>query len=105
MTAWDTVVVSEMGLRIAEGPAKLRVPRQNPPIGSEPPRVIRARGKVIQGVASGWGHPQDLYLSPSQEVSFMHLCVGWQLVIWGFPPRITWERRLKPPGPDLIGGH
>jgi hypothetical protein len=53
MTAWDTVVISEMGPRIAEGPAKLRVPRQNPPIGLEPPRAIRARGKVIQGVASG----------------------------------------------------
>jgi hypothetical protein len=22
----------------------------------------------------------------------------------GFPPGITWERRLKPPGPNLIGG-
>jgi hypothetical protein len=34
----------------------------------------------------------------------MPLRVGWHLAIWVFPPGITWERHLKPPGLDLIGG-
>jgi hypothetical protein len=34
----------------------------------------------------------------------MPLCVGWHRAIWFFPPGITWERCLKPPGLDLAGG-
>jgi hypothetical protein len=34
----------------------------------------------------------------------MPLRVGWHQVIWGFPPGITWERNLKPSGPDLARG-
>jgi hypothetical protein len=30
--------------------------------------------------------------------------MGWHLAVWVFPPRITRERPLKPPGPDLIRG-
>ena len=34
----------------------------------------------------------------------MPLCVGWHLVIRVFPIGITWERRMKLPGPDLPRG-
>jgi hypothetical protein len=91
----------------------LRVLRRNPPVGSESPRVNRARDKATHGVANSWRfprpikgarHSQALYLTPSWEVSFMPLCVGWHLAVRVFPPGITWERHLKPPDPDLIGG-
>jgi hypothetical protein len=34
----------------------------------------------------------------------MPLRVGWHLAVQGFPPGITQECHLKPPGPDLMGG-
>jgi hypothetical protein len=34
----------------------------------------------------------------------MPLCVDWHRAVWVFPLGITWERCLKPPGPDLTGG-
>jgi hypothetical protein len=34
----------------------------------------------------------------------MPLCVDWHRAVWVFPLGITWERYLKPPGPDLTGG-
>jgi hypothetical protein len=102
-----------MGPMIAVGLQQLRVIRQNPPVGSEPPRAIRPRDKVTQRVASSWHirdpiegtrHPQGSYLSLDQEVSFMPLYVGWHLVIRVFPPGITQKSLLKPPGQDLMGG-
>jgi hypothetical protein len=50
-------------------------------------------------------HPQASYLSPDREISFMPLRVGWHQAVRVFPPGITRERHMKPPGPDLIGGH
>jgi hypothetical protein len=92
----------------------LKVPSQNPPVGSEPPRATRVRDEVTQRVASIWRiqgsiegtqHSQASYLSPDREVSFTPLYVGWHLAIQIFPSGITQERRLKPPGSYLIGGH
>jgi hypothetical protein len=57
MTVWDMEVVSQMGPMIAEGSAKLRVQRQNPLVGSEPPR---ARDKATQRVASRHASPTPL---------------------------------------------
>jgi hypothetical protein len=34
----------------------------------------------------------------------MPLRVGWHQAIEVSPPGSTWERRLKPHGPDLTGG-
>jgi hypothetical protein len=71
------------------------------------------RDNATQRVASIWHiwgpikesrHPQALYLSPTREVSFTPLRVGWHLAIQVFPPGITRERCLKPLGPDLIRG-
>jgi hypothetical protein len=42
------------GSHDCRGHAKLRVLRQNPLVGSEPPRANRARDKVIQRVANSW---------------------------------------------------
>jgi hypothetical protein len=43
---WDTATVSKMGHMIVMGLPKLRVLRENPLVGSVPPRAIRARDKV-----------------------------------------------------------
>jgi hypothetical protein len=95
-------IVSQTGPTIAEGPANLRVLRQNPPVGLAPPRAM---DKATQrGPIKGTQHPQALYLSPRREVSFLPLRVGWHLAIRVFLIGITWESHLKPPGPDLIGG-
>jgi hypothetical protein len=99
--------------RLPWGLPKLRVQRRNSPVGSEPLRATRARDEAIQGVASSWcirspiegtQHPQASYLSLDREVSFTALHVGWHLAVRVSPPRITRERRLKPPGLDLVGG-
>jgi hypothetical protein len=91
---------------------KLKAQMRNLPIGLEPPRATRVRDEVTQGVASSWctqspiegtRHPQASYLSLDREVSFTPLHVGWHQAVRVNPPGITWERRLKPPGPDLIG--
>jgi hypothetical protein len=93
------------------GLQQLRVLRQNSPVGSVLPQANRARDEVTQTVARSWPirgpiegirHPQSSYLSPGREVSFTPLCVGWFLIIRVFPPGITWESHLKPPGQDLI---
>jgi hypothetical protein len=39
---------------IAKGLVKLRVSRQNPTLGSEPPRATRVRDEVTQRVANIW---------------------------------------------------
>jgi hypothetical protein len=79
-----------MGPTIAMGLLKLRVLRKTPLVGTALPRVNRARDKVTQMVTSSWHtrgpseeirHPQDLYLSPSREVSFMPLRAGWHLAV------------------------
>jgi hypothetical protein len=68
---------------------------------------------VTQRVASKWRtqdpimgtrHPQALYLSLGQEVSFTPLRVGWHLDDRVLPIGITRERRMKPRGPDLTWG-
>jgi hypothetical protein len=62
-------------------------------VGSEPPRATRARDEATQRLASGWRtqhpieetrHPQALYVSLDQEVSFTPLLVGWHRAIWVF---------------------
>jgi hypothetical protein len=112
-TSWDTTTISKMGPIIAEGPANLRVPRQNPPVRLKPLRATRVRDEATQRVASIWcirgptegtWHPQASYLSPEWELSFTPLYVGWHLAVRVFPPGITRERRLKAPGLDLIAG-
>jgi hypothetical protein len=52
-TSWNAVNISKMAM-IAEGPMKLGVQRQNPPIGSVLPRANRARDKETQGMANNW---------------------------------------------------
>jgi hypothetical protein len=95
-----------MGPMIVVGLLKLRVRRQNPPVESVMPRANRVREKATQRVASSWHtwrpiegtrHPQDLYLSPGREVSFMPPHVDWHLAIRVFLIGITLESRLKPP--------
>jgi hypothetical protein len=73
---------------IAMGLLELRVPRQNPPTKSVPPRANRVRDKMTQMMASsyqdptkGTQNPQALYLSLDQEVSFTPIHVGWHLVV------------------------
>jgi hypothetical protein len=89
-TPREMTTVSKMGHPIARGLPMLRVRRQNPSDGSEPPRAIRARDEATQGVASGWHirspiegtqHPQSSYQSLDQKVSFMPLRVGWHRTI------------------------
>jgi hypothetical protein len=81
---------SKWAQRLMWGLSKLRVRRQNPPIGSEPLRATRSRDKVTQRMASNWctrcpiegtQHPQASYLSPNQEVSFAPLHVGWHRAV------------------------
>jgi hypothetical protein len=110
----DMTTISQMGPTIVEGPKKLRVLSQIPPDGSAPPRANIVRDRVTQRVANNWHflgpqhgtrHPQALYLSPHQEVSFTPLDVGCNITGWVFPIGITRESRLKPPGHDLpVGG-
>jgi hypothetical protein len=54
-TLWDMINISKMGPMIVEWPAKLKVQRQNPPVGSASPRANRMRDKVTQGMANS-GH-------------------------------------------------
>jgi hypothetical protein len=44
-----------------------------------------------------------LFLSV-QKIPTTPLRVGWHLAVQVFPPGITRDSRLKPPGSDLIGG-
>jgi hypothetical protein len=81
-TSRDMTIVSKTGHTVIMGLPMLRVQRQNPPDGSEPPRANRMRDEVTQGVATSWHirspiegtrHPQASYLSLDQEVSFTPL--------------------------------
>jgi hypothetical protein len=49
---------------IAKEHAKLRVLRQNPPVGSEPSRANRVKDKATQGVASSWHFLGPHYREP-----------------------------------------
>jgi hypothetical protein len=111
----DRSTVSKMGPTIAMGLLKLRVLRKTPLVGTAPPRVNRARDKATQMVTSSWHtrgpseeirHPQDLYLSPSREVSFMPLRAGWHLAVRVFFARYYPRKLLETtwPGFDLRGG-
>jgi hypothetical protein len=111
--ARDVTIISKMGHTIVMGLPMVRVRRQNPPVGLEPPRAIRARDEVTQRVDRSWHiqspiegtqHSQASYLSLNWEVSFTPLHVGWHRVIRVFPSGITQERRMKPPSLDLTGG-
>jgi hypothetical protein len=68
---------------------------------------------VTLGVASSWRiqspiegirHSQASYLSLDWEVSLTPLRMGWHRAVRVNPPGITRERRLKPPGLNLVGG-
>jgi hypothetical protein len=101
------------GPTIVEGPAKLKVLRQNLPARSAPPIANRKMDKATQRVASSWhflgDHRGDLapssFVSESQLGGFRHaLHVGWHLAIWVFPIGITQESHVKPPSQDLPKG-
>jgi hypothetical protein len=76
--------VSKMGPMIAMDLLELRVPRQNPPVGSEPSRANRVRYKVTQGVASNWHflkpHQGDIvplsFISEYRSGAFLHAPPG-----------------------------
>jgi hypothetical protein len=80
MTTRVTVTVSQTSPTIAKGPIKRMVPRQNLPLGLEPPRENRARDKATQGVASSWHflgpHRGDMapssFVSESRSGGFLH---------------------------------
>jgi hypothetical protein len=61
-TLQDIVNIFKIGPMIAEGPVRLWVRRQNPPVGSASPRENRVRDKAIQGMARSWN-----FLGPHQE--------------------------------------
>jgi hypothetical protein len=48
----DMATISKMSPTIVLGLAKLRVPRQNPSVGSVPPRANRGRDKATQMMVS-----------------------------------------------------
>jgi hypothetical protein len=52
-TAQDMTTIYKTGPMIVVSLPKLKVLRQNPPVGSAPPRANRARDKATQMVASG----------------------------------------------------
>jgi hypothetical protein len=96
MIAQDTTTVSQMGLTIAEGPAKLRVLRENPLVGSMPPRANIVRDKATQSVANSLHflglHRGDLtsscFVSESQLEGFLHAPLfGLASSRPGFPDR------------------
>jgi hypothetical protein len=79
----DMTTVSKMGHTIIVGLPTLKVRRQNPPNGSEPPKANKARNEVTQGMATSWHfrspiegtqRPQASYLSLDREVSFTPDC-------------------------------
>jgi hypothetical protein len=79
-TTRDTTTISKMGLTIVVGLLKLKVRRQNHPVGSAPPRANRARDKATQTVASSW-HTRDpikenpassSFVSESRSGGFLH---------------------------------
>jgi hypothetical protein len=80
MTTWDMIIVSQMDHMITEGPAKLRVLRQNPSVRSAPTKANRARGKATQMVASSWhflephrGDPtSSSFISEFRSGGFLH---------------------------------
>jgi hypothetical protein len=64
-----------------------------------------ASSSCIQSPIQGTQHPQALYLSLDWEVSFHAPQCGLAPSCPGFPPGITRETHLKPPGLELIEGH
>jgi hypothetical protein len=77
--------VSKMGHTIVMGLPMLRIQRQNPSVGSEPPRATRVRDEVTQRMPSNWRirspirgtrHTQASCLSLDRQVSFTPLRVG-----------------------------
>jgi hypothetical protein len=77
----DTTTISKTGPTIVVGLLKLRVPRQNSPAGSAPPKAIRARDKATHRMARRWHylepHQGDLtslnFVSESQPGGFLHV--------------------------------
>jgi hypothetical protein len=91
-TSRDMETVSKMGHTITVGLPMLKVRRQNPPHGSEPPRSTRAKDEATQGVATnrhiqspimGTQHLQASYMSLDREVSLTP-SMDWHLPIWVF---------------------
>jgi hypothetical protein len=92
-TSRDMATISKMGHTIIVGLPTLRVRRQNPPDGSQPPRASIARDEATQGVSTSWHIwspiegtwcPQASYLSLDREVSFTPPSMGWQRATWVF---------------------
>jgi hypothetical protein len=116
-TSYDSMGYSNRipnGSHNCQGASKAQGSKAKLAVRSVSPRVNRAREKLTQRLGSSWHflgpiegiqHPQALYLSLGQEVSFTPLCVGWHLTIRVFQIGITRESRLKPPGQDLPKGH
>jgi hypothetical protein len=78
--ACDTTTVSKMAPTIVMGLPKLRVPWQNPPVVSAPPRANTVMDKAKQGVANSWHYPglhigdltSSRFLYESQTGGFLH---------------------------------
>jgi hypothetical protein len=98
---------------LPRGLQTLRVLRRNLLVKSELSRATRVRDEATQRVASSWlflgPHREDpmplTFVSKSRLGGFLHTppC-GLTPSRSSFPQRITQERCLKPPSPDLMGG-
>jgi hypothetical protein len=88
-----------MGPMIAVGLPKLRVLRQTER-GTKQHKGWPAAGTTRDPI-EGTRHPQALYLSLDQEVSFTPLHVCWHLAVRVLSIGITGEHRMKPPHLDL----
>jgi hypothetical protein len=56
-TAQDMTTIYQTGPMIVVSLPKLKILRQNPPVGSAPPRANKVRDKATQMVASSWRYP------------------------------------------------
>jgi hypothetical protein len=112
-TSRDMINVSKMGHRTVEGPAKLRVRRQKPPIRLALPGTNRAMDKATQGMANNWHflgpHRGDLtsssFVSESRLGGFLPTppC-GLASSRSGFPAREYPGKSRETPSQDLSAG-
>jgi hypothetical protein len=71
MTVQDVATISQTGLTIAEGLAKLRVLRQNPLVGSEPPKTTQSEGQSD----TKYGQELPLFGPPPRGPGILKLCI------------------------------
>jgi hypothetical protein len=113
--AQDMTTIYKTGPMIVVSLPKLNVLRQNPLVGSAPPRANRARDKATQMVTSGWRYPgphrgdpaSSSFLSRSRPRGFHHTPtsrVGWHLAIRVLLIGTTRERCVNQLAPDLHRG-